>query len=163
MFVRDAVEADLPAIVEIYNSTVPGRMVTADTQPVTVESRKKWFSEHTPGARPLWVVEEEGRIIGWLSYQDFHPRPAYKSTAELSIYIAEDQRGRGLGRRLLQKAMDECPRLGIKDLVGLIFGHNEPSLKLFYSFGFRDWGHLPGVAVLDGVERDLRIVGKRID
>ena len=76
---------DLPAIVEIYNSTVPSREVTADTEPISVESRHAWFAEHTPERRPLWVAEEEGRILGWLSYSNFYGRPAYSGTAELSI------------------------------------------------------------------------------
>jgi L-amino acid N-acyltransferase YncA len=58
--------------------------------------------------------------------------------------------------------MDACPRLGIKTLLGFIFGHNEPSLKLFYSFGFINWGILPKIAQMDGIERDLIIVGKRV-
>jgi L-amino acid N-acyltransferase YncA len=72
--IRDAVEEDLPAIVEIYNSTVPSRMVTADPEPVSVESRFAWFREHDPKSRPIWVVEMDGRIVGWLSFEDFRKR-----------------------------------------------------------------------------------------
>ena len=153
---------DLPAIVAIYNSTVPSRQVTADTEPVTVESRHAWFAEHTPEKRPLWVAEEEGRVIGWLSYSNFYGRPAYSGTAELSIYIHEDARGRGLGRYFLQQAIDFAPSIGVHTLLGFIFGHNTPSLKLFEAFGFERWAHMPRVATLDGVERDLVIVGKRV-
>ena len=56
---RNAIKEDMPRIVEIYNSTIPGRMVTADTEPVSVQSRMKWFQEHSPERRPLWVVEAE--------------------------------------------------------------------------------------------------------
>ncbi len=159
---RDAEWKDLPAIVDIYNSTVPGRMVTADTEPVTVESRKLWFQEHTPSSRPLWVVESQGEIIGWLSFQSFYGRPAYNATAEISIYIHTDFRGKKLGPFLMQKAIDACPHLHIKTLLGFIFGHNLPSLKLFTQFDFEKWAHLPNVAELDGVERDLVILGKRV-
>jgi phosphinothricin acetyltransferase len=62
--IRDAVEADLPAIVEIYNSTVPSRLVTADTKPVSVESRRAWFREHDPESYPIWVAEAEGKVAG---------------------------------------------------------------------------------------------------
>ncbi len=55
--IGDATLEDLPTIVEIYNSTIPGRMVTADTEPVTVESREKWFHEHSPTFRPLWIMK----------------------------------------------------------------------------------------------------------
>ena len=160
--VRDAEWSDLPAIVEIYNSTVASRMVTADTEPVTVKSREQWFYDHSPSFRPLWVVETNGEICGWLSFQSFYGRPAYNATAELSIYIHQDYRGKQLGPYLIQKAMDACPELRIKTLLGFIFAHNEPSLKLFNRFGFEQWAHLPNVAELDGVERDLIILGKRL-
>lgn len=68
MTIRDATEIDLPAIVEIYNATIPGRMATADTQPVTVESRRDWFHEHDPNARPLWVAVENDAIAGWRAF-----------------------------------------------------------------------------------------------
>ena len=74
---RDATLDDLPAIVAIYNSTVPSRQVTADLEPVSVESRLGWFQAHGPEKRPLWVVEGEGRVIAWLSFSDFYGRPAY--------------------------------------------------------------------------------------
>ena len=66
--IRDAALADLPEIVEIYNSTVPSRRVTADPEPVSVESRHSWFREHDPGSRPIWVSEEDVEIAGWFSF-----------------------------------------------------------------------------------------------
>jgi L-amino acid N-acyltransferase YncA len=160
--IRNAELSDLATIVEIYNSTIPSRMVTADLEPVTVEDRRNWFQEHSPSQRPLWVVEYEGKICAWLSFQSFYGRPAYNGTAEISIYIHQDYRGMKLGKYLLQKAIDECPRLQIKTILGFIFGHNEASLRLFSNFGFQKWAHLPNVAVLDGIERDLLILGKRV-
>lgn len=84
---RDARPDDLAAIVAIYNATVASREVTADTEPVKVESRRDWFERHTPQRWPMWVAERDGGIIGWLSYSDFYDRPAYAATTELSIYI----------------------------------------------------------------------------
>jgi L-amino acid N-acyltransferase YncA len=153
---------DLPQIVAIYNSTIASRMVTADTEPIGVESRHAWFAEHTPERRPLWVIEQEGKIIGWLSYSNFYGRPAYSGTAELSIYLHEDARGKGLGKYFLQQAIDFAPKVGVHTLLGFIFGHNEPSLKLFEAFAFERWATMPRVANLDGIERDLIILGKRV-
>ena len=160
MIIRDAVEADLPAIVEIYNATVPTRMVTAELEPTTVDARLPWFHEHSPAHYPFWVAELEGRVIAWLDFKKFQPRAAYRGTAEISVYVDEKFRRRRVGQQLLEQAIARAPSLGITALVGLIFGHNEASLKLFQRFGFERWAFLPAVARLDGVERDLVVMGR---
>jgi L-amino acid N-acyltransferase YncA/predicted O-methyltransferase YrrM len=160
MIIRDAVEADLPAIVEIYNATVPTRMVTAELEPTTIEARLPWLREHSPEQYPFWVAESEGCVIGWLDFKKFLPRSAYRGTAEISVYVDEKFRRRGVGQRLLERAIARAPSLGITALVGLIFGHNEPSLKLFQRLGFERWGFFPAVAQLDGVDRDLVVMGQ---
>ena len=160
---KDATLEDLKRIVEIYNTTVAGRMVTADTEPVTVESRLRWFHEHTPDRRPLWIIEDSNKtIIGWVSFQSFYGRPAYNATTEISIYLDLATRGKGVGKIALKYAMDNCGKYGIKTLLGFIFAHNEPSIKLFEHAGFKEWANLPNIAVLDGIERSLIILGKRI-
>lgn len=159
---RDATKNDLARIVEIYNSTIASRMVTADTEPVSVESKMKWFAEHTSEKRPLWVVDQNDDTVGWVSFQSFYGRPAYDATAEISIYLDEAVRGTGLGRKILQHALENCAALQIKTLLGFIFSHNHPSLELFRKFGFNEWAMLPNIAVLDGIERSLVIVGKRV-
>jgi L-amino acid N-acyltransferase YncA len=166
---RLATLADLPAIVAIYNSTVASREVTADTEPVSVESRLRWFEEHAPERRPLWVVEAADddsatpAMLGWVSYSNFYGRPAYSGTAEVSIYIDQAWRGKGVGRYCLEQAIAFAPRIKVHTLLGFIFGHNAPSLGLFRKYGFDTWANLPRVANLDGVERDLIILGKRVD
>lgn len=162
MTIRDATEADLPAIIAIYNATIAGRIATADAEPVSVESRRDWFHEHTPNARPLWVALENEDIAGWLSFQSFYGRAAYHATAELSVYVASDRQRKGIGNTLLAEAVERAPRFGLKTLLGFIFAHNDASLRLFEKFGFQPWGVLPRVAALDGVERDLIIVGRRV-
>ena len=163
MTVRDATVDDLAGIVEIYNAAIPGRQATADTTPVTLDSRRAWFREHAPGRRPLWVSIDDGAtILGWLSFQSFYGRPAYHATAELSVYVAPAWQRRGVARDLVGRAIARSPGLGLHTLLGFVFGHNEPSLSLFESFGFQRWGVLPRVADLDGIERDLIIVGRRV-
>lgn len=159
---RHATEQDLPAIVAIYNSVIPGRMVTADTEPVSVESKRAWLNHHNPQRRPLYIVSDSDKIIGWVSLESFYGRPAYNQTAEVSIYLDEAARGKGYGKEILKTIIDQAPALGVKSLLGYIFAHNEPSLKLFKNFGFEQWALFPNVAVLDGVERSLIIVGKRV-
>lgn len=159
---RNADLKDLEKIVEIYNSTIPSRMVTADTENVSVESRQQWFDEHNPETRPLWVVEDYGQIIGWVSFSSFHERAAYNGTVEVSIYLDENCRGKGYGKTILKHCIDNAGKFEVKNMVALIFLHNEASLKLFRNFGFEDWGTLPDVAILDGVERSLKILGRKV-
>jgi L-amino acid N-acyltransferase YncA len=162
MLIRDAVESDLPAIVAIYNSTIPSRMVTADTEPITVASRLNWLCDRSFATRPVWIMEQNQEVVGWLSFQSFYGRPAYQATAEVSVYVASDHRQQGIGQKLLETAIARSPELEIKTLLGFIFAHNPPSLKLFEKFGFQHWGHLPAVANLDGVARDLVIMGRSV-
>ncbi|SRR5229473_3701643 len=159
---RIAERSDLPQIVEIYNSTIPSRLVTADTEPVSVQSRVRWFEEHSADFRPLWVVEADGHVVGWLSFSSFYGRTAYNKTAELSVYVDEAYRKRGLGSYFLTQGLAHAPSLKVDTLLGFIFGHNTPSLALFEKFGFERWGVLPKVAALDSIERDLVIVGRRV-
>ena len=159
---RFAGEKDLPAIVKTYNSTIASRMVTADLEEVSVESKKAWFDSHTKEKRPLWIVLHQGEYAGWISFNSFYGRPAYDGTVEVSIYLEERFRGKGLGKTCLQKALETAPQYKIHSLLGFIFGHNLPSMNLFKQFGFEEWAKLPGVANLDGVLRDLIILGKKV-
>ncbi len=153
---------DLPGIVAIYNATVASRLVTADLEPVSVDSRRAWFAAHCGATRPLWVLELQGRLAAWLSFSDFYGRPAYAGSAEISVYVAAHCRRRGLAAAFLDQAARSAPALGISILLGFIFGHNEPSLQLFARAGYERWGTLPGVALLDGIERDLVLMGLRV-
>ena len=162
MIIRDAVEADLLAIVDIYNAAIRGRISTAQLDPISADDRLPWFREHSSESHPLWVGEIDGQIAGWLSFHSFITRCAYRGTAEISVYVSEKFRRLGVGRTLLEKAIAHSPRLKINVLVGCIFGHNEPSQRLFERLGFERWGFLPRIALVDDVERDLVIVGRHI-
>jgi L-amino acid N-acyltransferase YncA len=157
--IRDAREADLPAIIEIYNDAIVTRVSTAQLETVTLEDRRGWVKDHSPNRHPFWVLEIGGRIAGWLTLKAFLPRGAYRDTAEVSVYVEKNFRRRGVARALLAEAIARAPELGITAMVGLIFAHNQSSLRLFSQVGFEKWGLLPGVANLDGVERDLTIMG----
>jgi L-amino acid N-acyltransferase YncA len=160
MKIRDAKDADLPAIVAIYNAAVATRISTAQLEPVTVEERRDWIRDHSPDRHPFWVAEIEGQVAAWLTVKPFLPRCAYAGTVELSVYVGDKFRRRGIARALLQEALARRDSLGITAMVGLIFGHNQPSLRLFEQLGFERWGFLPGVAQIDGAERDLVIMGR---
>ncbi len=163
MLVRDAVEADLPAIVAIYNAAIPGRAATADLEPVTVESRREWFAKHEPHRRPLWVAEVDGEVVAWIGLSSFYAgRPAYDATAEVSMYVAPHVQAKGLGRDLMKRMIAACPRLGVMTLLGMFFDHNTASRKLCESLGFEQCGHLQRIANLDGEIRGLVIATLRV-
>ena len=162
VIIRDAGAADLPVIVDIYNAAIATRVSTAQLEPVTVGSRRDWLKNHPPDRYPFWVLEMEGVVAGWLTFKAFQPRSAYRGTAELSVYVSENFRRRGVARKLLEEAIKRAPSLEFSALVGFIFAHNDASLKLFKRFGFERWGLLPRVAQLDGIVRDLVIMGRPV-
>jgi len=145
MTTRLATIEDLPAIVAIYNETIASRMVTADTEEVSVQSKREWFNSHTD-KRPIYVYCENDQVLAWLSYKSFYGRPAYDGTVEMSIYITKAA----------------AKQLGIDVLLGFIFSHNLPSIKLFKHFGFSVWGELPNIAVMDNTRYSLTIFGKHL-
>ncbi|MBQ4856878.1 GNAT family N-acetyltransferase [Pseudoalteromonas sp. MMG007] len=152
---------DLNEIVSIYNETIASRMVTADTEEVSVEQKREWFNSHTAN-RPIYVYCEEEKVLAWLSYKSFYGRPAYDGTVEISIYITSKAQGKGLGKKLMEFAQTKAKQLGIKVLLGFIFSHNVPSIKLFKHFEFDVWGELPNVAIMDDTPYSLTIFGKHL-
>jgi L-amino acid N-acyltransferase YncA len=160
--IRHATTADLPAIVAIYNATIPTRQSTADLEPVSVVSRRPWLARHDPDRRPCWVLDDDGEILGWLSLENYKERAAYSITAEVSVYIDLAHRRQGHARTLLDHAIARAPDLGLERLVSVVFGHNDASIALFERAGFERWGLLPGITRLDGVAADIVILGRAV-
>jgi len=153
---------DMNEIVRIYNSTISLKTVTADTESVSIESRLSWFYAHNKDVYPLWIVKKEDIIIGWVSFQPFYGRPAYKTTAEISIYLDEKCRNKGYGKEILKYSIEQCAKLKIKTLLGFIFSKNYPSIELFSAMGFMEWGNLLNIAEIGGGELSLKILGMRV-
>jgi L-amino acid N-acyltransferase YncA len=163
MLIRDATPADLPAIVEIYNQSIPAGWSTADTQPIAVADRLEWFRKFDPARRPIWVAEVDGQVVATAYLSSFYGgRPAYDATAEVSTYIATAYHRRGIGRRLKEFVIGECPRLGVTTLLSMHFDHNEATRRLNEDLGFRQVGHLAEIAVVQGQKRGLVISALRI-
>lgn len=156
-----ATHDQLPAIVAIYNQAIPGRLATADLEPVTVASKEAWFSAYSPDHRPLWTINVDGQLAGWVGLESFYGRPAYGHTAEISIYIDSAFHHRGLGQQALTFVESQLERLALDTLVAFIFAHNAPSLGLFTKNGFARWAHLPDVALMGDTRRSLDILGKK--
>jgi phosphinothricin acetyltransferase len=162
MPIRHAEPSDLPAIVSIYNAAIPGRMSTADQEPVSVTEREEWFRAFDAKRRPLWVYEDEGAILGWLGLRSYYSRPAYHRTVESNVYVDPGHRRRGIAHDLLAHALREAPALDIANVLAFVFVHNQPSVTLFEAHGFQRWGLLPRICELDGVERDVLLLGRRL-
>jgi phosphinothricin acetyltransferase len=119
----------------------------------------RWDAEHHPFAR--LVARLDGRVVGWAALSPVSRRGCYAGVAEISVYVAEVFRGRGIGRRLLSALISESERHGIWTLQGATFPENEASLRLQRSCGFRQIGRRERVAQLYGVWRDTVLTERR--
>lgn len=155
-----AVREELPKIIDIYNQAVPTRISTADTSPVTVESKIIWFESYNQTTRPIWVMKIENNIVGWVALEDFYGRPAFKSTAEISLYIDENYQGQGLGQQALDWVFSQLENCEVTTIMAYVFHHNEASQKLFFKNGFERWAHLPSIANMDDKLYSLDILGR---
>jgi phosphinothricin acetyltransferase len=160
--IRDAVRADLPAILAIYNAAVPLRSATADLVPQDMPARERWWEDRDLARRPVLVAERGGRTVAWGAFTDFKPRAGYAPTAEVSVYVDPPEAGRGLGRAMLDALLARALGCGIDRVLALCFAHNEASVRLFRSRGFAEWGRLPDACDMDGVRRTVVVLGRSV-
>lgn len=161
--IRIAIGEDLPAITEIYNQAVGLQSATADTSPVSVESRRTWLKDHSPDQYPVFVAASKDGVLGWCSLSAYRPgRMALRHTAEISYYIDERFRGQGIGTLLVSHAIGQCEQLDIKTLFAIILDINKDSVLILEKYGFEQWGHLPGVADFNGRECGHLYYGLRV-
>ncbi len=159
---RHATLEDLPEIIKIYNEAIKDGISTADSKTVSVEDKIEWFKAHD-ALHPILVKEYHGRIIAWISLQPFYANfLAYAHSARINIYIDKNFQGKKLGQQFLCEAIEQAKNYEIKTLLALIFSENTPSLKLFKKLGFKEWGNLNRIATIEGMDKDLLILGHRI-
>ena len=146
MIVRPATSADLPAILEIYNDAVLTTTATYDYEPRTMEHRVAWFEEHVKQDYPVFVAQDDSdHIVGWSSLSGYRARPGYRFTSENSIYVAADQRGKGIGKLLLVPLIETARKRGLRAIIAAIDATNEASIRLHARFGFEKVGHFKQV------------------
>lgn len=137
MQIREAQVNDLPSILEIYNHAVLNTTATYDYEPRSLEHRQKWFDDHCQAGFPVFVaVDPAGRICGWSSLNRYHDRMGYRFTTENSIYVAHDQRGKGVGKLLLAPLITSASALKLHAILAGIDAENAVSIRLHASFGF---------------------------
>ncbi len=155
--IRTAEEKDIPAITEIYNHAIVHTTATFDTETKTLENRLEWFRQHSP-KHSVIVAEYEGEIVGWASLSKWSDKMAYDSSVENSLYMAEKYRGKGVGKKLLEKLIEEGRKNGFHTIIARISDGNDVSLKMHYDLGFEKTGTLKEVGIKFGKLIDVHLL-----
>ncbi|MCW3475796.1 GNAT family N-acetyltransferase [Limobrevibacterium gyesilva] len=140
--IRDAAEADLPAILAITNDAIANTTAIWTYAPTTLEVRTAWWTERVAGGFPVLVAAEGDTVLGFASYGPFRPSDGYLHTVESSIYIAESARGRGLGRALVAALLSRAAAQGKHVMIAGVEASNTASLRLHAGLGFVETGRL---------------------
>ena len=153
---RPTVEADLPAVLDIYAEGLATRNATFETRvPTADEMRSRWLPDLA------WVAEVDGEVVGWTAITPVSSRECYAGVGESSVYVAESARGRGVGKALLFTQVTEADKAGMWTLQTSIFPENRASLALHHSAGYRTLAVRTRVARLDGAWRDTVLLERR--
>ncbi|MFA7331313.1 MAG: N-acetyltransferase family protein [Candidatus Delongbacteria bacterium] len=158
MQVRSARPEDLAAITAIYNEQVLHGTATFDTEPRDAAAAREWLAAHGGTLHPVLVAEENGELAAWASLTAWSPRGAYARTVEASVFVAAEQRRRGLGRLLTVALEDAARRAGHRVILGRIEAGNAASLELFARAGYRTVGVMHQVGVKFGRHLDVVLV-----
>jgi L-amino acid N-acyltransferase len=153
--IRAALEQDLEAMLEIYNEVIVNTTAVYDYQPHTHEMRRQWFRIKEAQGFPVFVAEEDGKVVGFSSIGPFRAWAAYKYSVENSVYVAADQRGKGIGKLLIAPLVEASVQLNMHTIIAGIDATNEASIKLHSSFGFKEVAHFKQVGYKFGRWLDL--------
>jgi len=143
--IRSAMDADLPALLEIFNREVVESPYLYMETPVTIDDRRKWLDQHGAAGFPVLVATEPdapGQVLGYGALSSYRPSSGYRFTAEVSVYVAPFAQRRGIGGRLLGSLRDEARAIGLHALVASIDSENMPSVALFERCGFTEAARL---------------------
>jgi L-amino acid N-acyltransferase YncA len=147
----------LEGITEIYNEAVLNTTATFDLDPASLDEQRIWFAEH--GEKfPIFVAVEDDMVIGWASLSKWSGRCAYADTAEISIYIKDGFRGKGIGKMLLGKILEEGKKAGIHTIIARIADESEASIKLHEHAGFTHIGTMKEVGKKFGKLLDVHMM-----
>jgi len=148
--------ADWPAVAEIYAEGIAMRQATFETE---VPSYADWNAAHL--ASPRLVARDGDRIVGWAALTPVSRRPVYAGVTDLSVYVGGAERGRGIGRLLLEELVRRSEQAGIWTLQAGVFPENEASLRLHAACGFRVVGVRERIGRHDGLWRDVVLLERR--
>jgi L-amino acid N-acyltransferase YncA len=153
--VRDLRDDDWPAVRAIYEDGIRSGHATFETEPPTWE---RWDAAHRD---VRLVAERDGRVVGWAALSPVSSRCCYEGVGEVSVYVAEEARGAGLGRALLDELVRRSEQAGYWTLNAGVFPENEASLRLHRACGFREVGKRERLGRLHGVWRDVVLLERR--
>lgn len=157
--IRRATIKDLAVITNIYNEAILKTVATFDTQPKTLEEQRLWFESHD-SKHPILLAEQDNVIVGWASLSKWSDRCAYSDTAEISIYVKEEHRGKGIGTKLMNGIINEGRKTGIHTIIARIADSNEASVRLHKSAGFKHIGTMKEVGRKFGNLIDVYLMQK---
>ncbi len=155
MFIRDAHDDDLPAILAIHNDAVLTTTAIWNSTPVDIEDRRAWLAGRRQAGYPVLVAEQAGEVAGYASFGDWRAWEGYRFTVENSIYIRADRRGHGIGSALLAPLVAAAGRLGKHVMVAGIEAGNAASIRLHHRHGFVQVAHFREVGEKFGRWLDL--------
>ena len=155
MEIRDLTPLDSQEVARIFEDGIRTGEATFET---AAPSWEEWDAAHT---EHRLVAELEGAVVGWAALSPVSERCCYGGVAELSVYVAEEVRGRGVGRELLEELIRRSEAAGIWTLQAGIFPENKPSLRLHLVCGFRLVGVRERLGELNGVWRDVLLLERR--
>ncbi|MBF8675068.1 N-acetyltransferase [Pseudomonas fulva] len=153
--IRDALPADLPAILDIYNDAVRNTTAIWNETPVDLANRQAWFDARAQQGYPILVAVDGADVLGYASFGDWRPFEGFRHTVEHSVYVRSDQRGKGLGPALMIALIERAQGGGKHVMVAAIESGNAASVLLHERLGFVVTGQMPQVGVKFGRWLDL--------
>lgn len=145
MIIRSATEADLPAILEIYNASV-ATTATWSERLQTMPQRQAWFAARSAKGDGVVVAEDAHVVVGFAAYGDFRDTdhwPGYRFTVENTVHVRDGHLGRGIGRALMEALIDHATAHGKHSMIAAVDGENEGSVTFHESLGFTVVGRIP--------------------
>jgi phosphinothricin acetyltransferase len=170
MLIRDATAGDVPAILEIYNEQVLHGTATFDTEPKTGADHGPWFTRHDRERYPILVAEEGGAggagggmVVGWARLYPWSDRCAYARSAENSVYVQKEWRGRGVARALMTELLARARARGIGVILARIAEGNPASIRLHENLGFERIGTMRRVGEKFARVLDVELMQLHLD
>lgn len=163
MHIRDAEIVDLETITEIYNDAVQNTTAIWNERTVDVDDRAAWLADRFRAGYPVLVASDDDGVLGYATFGDWRPHDGFRNTVEHSVYVRGDQRGRGIGKALMNELIARARAIGKHVMVAAVASENTGSIVLHERLGFVETGRMPQVGVKFGRWLDLTFLQLTLD